>query len=34
MNEGTQGIETGQQAGFHVAGAWTYQLVANRGDRA
>ena len=32
--EGTQGIEAGQQAGFHVAGTGTNQLVADLGDRA
>src|SRR5215212_11388247 len=34
VSESTQGIKTGQQAGFHVTGARTNQLAANRGDRA
>ena len=34
VSEGTQGIKTGQQAGFHVAGARANQLVTHRGDRA
>src|SRR5215213_5928991 len=33
VSESAQGVKTGQQAGFHVAGAWTDQLVANRSDR-
>src|SRR5215213_6729175 len=33
VSEGTQGIKSSQQAGFHVAGAGANQLVAIRSDR-
>ena len=34
VSEGTQGKKTSQQAGFHVTGAGTNQLIAHRRERA